>query len=116
MTLKIELRPHEFLQIGNICRLTNGGERAIFAVDGNALILREKHLLKPADVIDSVTRLYFIIQQIGLSASLEGDIVEVLLREPAIETSIPPDTLTRLQSALGEKRYYAALTELRKIM
>jgi len=116
MTLKIELRPFEGLTIGNLCYLTNGESRSVFALEGNALVLRDAHILKPEDVHDDVTRLYFLIQEIGLNRLEPTELVNVLLYESSASSSFPPTSLPELASYLSNRRYYSALALMRKLM
>ena len=54
MALKVELKPHEKILIGE-CVITNGDQRTRFIVDGSAPILREKDIMT-AEQADTVFR------------------------------------------------------------
>lgn len=70
MPLKIELKPHESIIIGESL-ITNDGERTRFYIEGNVPILREKFILREADANTPSKRVYFVVQQMYLS---RGDI------------------------------------------
>ncbi|MBQ8661408.1 MAG: flagellar biosynthesis repressor FlbT [Alphaproteobacteria bacterium] len=66
MPLKIELKPHESIIIGESL-ITNDGERTRFYIEGNVPILREKFILREKDANTPSRRVYFIVQQMYLS-------------------------------------------------
>lgn len=70
MPLKIELKPHESIIIGESL-ITNDGERTRFYIEGNVPILREKFILREKDANTPSKRVYFVVQQMYLS---RGDI------------------------------------------
>ncbi len=61
MALKISLRPHERLIIGNAV-IENGGARSEFMVENNIPILREKDIMSARDADSPCRRIYFVIQ------------------------------------------------------
>ena len=61
MALKISLRPHERLIIGNAV-IENGGSRSEFMVENNIPILREKDIMSAGDADSPCRRIYFVIQ------------------------------------------------------
>ncbi|MBE6452724.1 MAG: flagellar biosynthesis repressor FlbT [Alphaproteobacteria bacterium] len=70
MPLKIELKPHESVIVGEAL-ITNDGERTRFYIDGNVPILREKFILREKDANTPSRRVYFVVQQLYLS---KGDV------------------------------------------
>ncbi len=66
MPLKIELKPHESIIIGESL-ITNDGERTRFYIEGNVPILREKFILREKEANTPCKRIYFIVQQMYLS-------------------------------------------------
>ncbi len=66
MPLKIELKPHECIIIGDAL-ITNDGERTRFYIEGNIPILREKFILREKEANTPSKRVYFIVQQMYLS-------------------------------------------------
>jgi flagellar protein FlbT len=66
MPLKIELKPHESIIIGDAL-ITNDDERTRFYIEGNVPILREKFILRENDANTPSKRVYFIVQQMYLT-------------------------------------------------
>lgn len=66
MPLKIELKPHESIIIGESL-ITNDGERTRFYIEGNVPILREKFILREKETNTPCKRVYFVVQQMYLS-------------------------------------------------
>ena len=63
MALKVELKPHERIIIGN-CVVTNTDQRARLLIDGdNIPILREKDILTP-DIADTPAKLIYLAVQL----------------------------------------------------
>lgn len=75
MSLKVELKPHERLIIGN-CVVTNSDQRTRLFIDGNAPILREKDILTPETANSPAKRIYLAVQLMYLDndiSKLRGD-------------------------------------------
>ena len=70
MPLKIELKPHESIIIGESL-ITNDGDRTRFYIEGNVPILREKFILREKEANTPCKRIYFIVQQMYLSRNPE---------------------------------------------
>jgi flagellar protein FlbT len=66
MPLKIELKPHESIIIGDAV-ITNDNDRIRFYIDGNVPILREKFILREKEANTPARRIYFIVQQMYLT-------------------------------------------------
>ncbi|MBS4774298.1 MAG: flagellar biosynthesis repressor FlbT [Proteobacteria bacterium] len=66
MPLKIELKPHESIIIGESL-ITNDGERTRFYIEGNVPILRENFILREKEANTPCKRVYFVVQQMYLS-------------------------------------------------
>ena len=66
MPLKIELKPHESIIIGDAL-ITNDDERTRFYIEGNVPILREKFILRENEANTPSKRVYFIVQQMYLA-------------------------------------------------
>ena len=63
MALKVELRPHERIIVGN-CVITNTDQRARLLIDGdNVPILRERDILTP-ETADSPAKLVYLAVQL----------------------------------------------------
>jgi flagellar biosynthesis repressor protein FlbT len=63
MALKVELKPHERIIIGN-CVVTNTDQRARLLIDGeNVPILREKDIMTP-EIADTPAKLVYLAVQL----------------------------------------------------
>jgi flagellar protein FlbT len=70
MSLKVELKPHERLIIGN-CVITNSDQRTRLFIDGRSPILREKDILTEATADSPARRIYFAVQLMYLEDNIE---------------------------------------------
>ena len=70
MSLKVELKPHERLIIGN-CVVTNSDQRTRLFIDGKAPVLREKDILSTATADSPAKRVYFAVQLMYLEDDIE---------------------------------------------
>ena len=70
MSLKVELKPHERLIVGN-CVITNSDQRTRLFIDGKAPVLREKDILSPATADSPAKRVYFAVQLMYLEDDIE---------------------------------------------
>ena len=80
MSLKVELKPHERLIIGN-CVVTNSDQRTRLFIDGNAPILREKDILTADTANSPAKRIYFAVQLMYLDndiSTLRGEYFELV--------------------------------------
>ena len=80
MSLKVELKPHERLIIGN-CVVTNSDQRTRLFIDGNAPILREKDILTGETANSPAKRIYFAVQLMHLEndiSKLRGEYFELV--------------------------------------
>src|ERR1700760_4475391 len=67
MALKVELKPHERIIIGN-CVITNTDQRARLLIDGDKIpILREKDILTPETADTPAKLIYLAVQLMYLS-------------------------------------------------
>jgi flagellar protein FlbT len=70
MSLKVELKPHERLIVGN-CVITNSDQRTRLFIDGKAPVLREKDILSVATADSPAKRVYFAVQLMYLEDDIE---------------------------------------------
>jgi flagellar protein FlbT len=70
MSLKVELKPHERLIVGN-CVITNSDQRTRLFIDGKAPVLREKDILSAATADSPAKRVYFAVQLMYLENDIE---------------------------------------------
>jgi flagellar protein FlbT len=67
MALKVELKPHERIIIGN-CVITNTDQRARLLIDGDKIpILREKDILTPETADTPAKLIYLAVQLMYIS-------------------------------------------------
>lgn len=70
MSLKVELKPHERLIVGN-CVITNSEQRTRLFIDGKAPVLREKDILSAATADSPAKRVYLAVQLMYLDDDIE---------------------------------------------
>lgn len=70
MSLKVELKPHERLIVGN-CVITNSDQRTRLFIDGKSPILREKDILTPTTANSPAKRVYLAVQLMYLEDNIE---------------------------------------------
>jgi flagellar protein FlbT len=70
MSLKVELKPHERLIVGN-CVITNSDQRTRLFIDGKAPVLREKDILSPSTADSPAKRVYLAVQLMYLEDDIE---------------------------------------------
>jgi flagellar biosynthesis repressor protein FlbT len=118
MALKVELKPHERVIIGN-CVITNTDQRARLLIDGDQIpILREKDILTP-ETADTPAKLIYLAVQLmyispdprenhGTYFSLLRDVVTVVPSAwPLIEN---------INNKILKGELYQALKEARKLV
>jgi len=70
MSLKVELKPHERIIIGN-CVVTNSDQRTRLFIDGKAPVLREKDILTPESANSPARRIYLAVQLMYLEDNID---------------------------------------------
>lgn len=70
MSLKVELRPHERIIVGN-CVITNSDQRTRLFIDGKAPVLREKDILTPQSADSPAKRIYLAVQLMYLEDNID---------------------------------------------
>lgn len=117
MPLKIELKPHESIIIGDAL-ITNDNDRIRFYIDGNVPILREKFILREKDATTPAKRVYFIVQQMYLSKGnkeLQNLFVEYIRdlnnAAPSLHAFVAP-----VAEAMIVNDYYLAIKEAAKLV
>lgn len=71
MSLKVELKPHERLIVGN-CVITNSDQRTRLFIDGRVPILRDKDILTPATANSPAKRVYLAVQLMYLDDNIDA--------------------------------------------
>ena len=117
MALKIELKPHERIIIGESL-ITNSDTRTRFLVEGNAPILREKDVLTAETANTPIKRIYLCVQMMYL----ENDIAkyqdlyfefvkDILAAAPSFRKQIESASNHILSGS-----FYKALKDIKKLM
>ncbi len=112
MPLKIELKPHESIIIGESL-ITNDNDRIRFYIEGNVPILREKFILREEDANTPSRRVYFVVQQMYLSRG-ERKLQELYLEyvkdlQDAAPSLIP--YLAKISDSVFSEQYYQAIKD-----
>ena len=117
MPLKIELKPHESIIIGEAL-ITNDSDRIRFYIDGKVPILREKFILREKDANTPARRVYFIVQQMYLSKGskqLQELFIEYIRDLQQAAPSLYP-YVAPVAEAMIVNDYYAAIKEAAKLI
>ena len=117
MPLKIELKPHESIIIGESL-ITNDGERIRFYIEGNVPILREKFILREKDANTPSKRVYFVVQQMYLSKGskeLQNLYIELVKDLQDAAPSLIPFIATVSEDILRDD-YYSAIKNADKLV
>ncbi|HEX7881908.1 MAG TPA: flagellar biosynthesis repressor FlbT [Afipia sp.] len=117
MPLRVELKPFERIVIGQSV-ITNSEHRAIFLIDGDTPILREKDILTADTANTPVKRIYLCVQQMYLEDDIPkyqelylGFVRDMLEAVPSSREHIEAASNHILNGYL-----YKALREIRKLM
>ena len=118
MALKVELKPHERIIIGN-CVITNTDQRARLLIDGDKIpILREKDILTPETADTPAKLVYLAVQLMYISPNPEVNHATYfsLLRE--IVTAVPSawPIIEGINNHILNGDLYQALKEARKLV
>jgi len=115
--LRVELKPFERIIIGNSV-ITNSETRAVFLIDGETPILREKDILTAETANTPVKRIYLCVQQMYLEDDIPkyqdlylGFVKELLEAVPSFRDAI--ETASKL---ILSGHLYKALREIRKLI
>ena len=69
MALKVELKPHERIVIGNVV-IRNGETRGKLFIEGKTAIMREKDILTASEANSPARRIYFVLQLMYLDNNI----------------------------------------------
>ncbi|BCM86433.1 hypothetical protein NS228_12355 [Methylobacterium indicum] len=110
MALRIDLKPHERLIIGDVS-IRNGSRRASLTFETKAKFLREKDILTESQAKTACERLYVILQAIYLT---EKDLMienEFIAHANEIMNSVPTMGLyiAEIHKKIEDGDYYQAL-------
>ena len=117
MALKVEIKPGERIIIGDSV-ITNDGSRARFLIEGDAPILREKDILRPAEADTPCKKIYLLIQMMYLADDprVHHDLYFQMIQDvQAAAPSMAPriDTINNL---LLTGAYYKAMKVANKLV
>ena len=118
MALKVELRPHERIIVGN-CVITNTDQRARLLIDGeNVPILRERDILTPETASTPAKLVYLAVQLMYISPDpqTQHGTYFNLVRE--IMTAVPSSwpIIEGINNYIMSGDLYRALKEARKLI
>ena len=118
MALKVELKPHERIIIGN-CVITNTDQRARLLIDGDKIpILREKDIMTPETANTPAKLVYLAVQLMYLSPNPEAShgTYFSLLRD--IVTAVPSawSIIEGINTNILSGDLYRALKEAKKLI
>jgi flagellar protein FlbT len=118
MTLKITLKPHEKMILGQAV-IANGANKCEFIVENNVPILRQNDILSPEKADTPALRIYLAVQlmyvdQTNLSAhqKLYWQLVEEFLE--AAPSSL--HLIDRINELIFKEHYYQALKLAQKLV
>ncbi|TWJ18867.1 flagellar biosynthesis repressor FlbT [Geobacter argillaceus] len=118
MPLKIRLKAHEKILLGNVV-ITNGERPAEFFVENKVSVLREKDIMKEDAATTPGRRLYFLAQLMymdsGNQASYHATYWE-LAREIITAAPSTKPFLEEISTLLLEQDFYHALKVARRLV
>lgn len=117
MSLKVELKPHERLIVGN-CVITNSDQRTRLFIDGKAPVLREKDILSPATADSPAKRIYFAVQLMYLDDDVEKLRREYFALVTDLVRAAPStiQTIDEINSEILTGQLYKALRAAKKLI
>ena len=118
MTLKVELKPHERIIIGN-CVITNADQRARLLIDGdNVPILREKDILTPETADTPAKLVYLAVQLMYISPDPLSNHATYFNLVREIMTAVPSawPIIEEINNNILSGDLYRALKEARKLI
>ena len=116
MGLRIELKPHERIVIGESV-ITNSDTKISFLIEGNEPILREKDILMPEKADTPVGQLYVCVQMMYLEKN-RAKYQDVFFEFISVLLAAVPQFREKIElvsNLVLEESYYKALRELRKL-
>jgi flagellar biosynthesis repressor protein FlbT len=118
MPLKIRLKAHEKILLGNVV-ITNGDRPTDFYVENKVSVLREKDIMKEDAAATPGRRLYFLIQLMYMDGnnliSYHAAYWE-LVREIVAAAPSTKQYLEEISALILDQDYYQALKAARKLM
>jgi flagellar protein FlbT len=118
MALKVELRPHERIIVGN-CVITNTDQRARLLIDGeNVPILRERDILTPETADTPAKLVYLAVQLMYISPDPQTQHGTYFNLVRDIVTAVPSSwpIIEGINNNIMSGDLYRALKEARKLI
>ncbi|HEY4985192.1 MAG TPA: flagellar biosynthesis repressor FlbT [Bradyrhizobium sp.] len=118
MALKVELKPHERIIVGN-CVITNMDQRARILIDGdNIPILREKDILTPETADTPAKLVYLAVQLMYVAPEQETQHATYFNLVREIVTAVPSawPIIEAINNLILNGDLYRALKEARKLI
>jgi flagellar protein FlbT len=118
MALKVELKPHERIIIGN-CVITNTEQRARLLIDGdNIPILREKDILKPETADTPAKLIYLAVQLMYISPDARANHGTYFNLIRDLVTAVPSvwPIIEAINNQILSGDLYQALKECKKLV
>jgi flagellar protein FlbT len=118
MALKVELKPHERIIVGN-CVITNTDQRARLLIDGdNVPILRERDILTPETADSPAKLVYLAVQLMYISPDPQSQHGTYFNLVRDIVTAVPSawPIIEGINNNILSGDLYRALKEARKLI
>jgi flagellar biosynthesis repressor protein FlbT len=118
MALKIGLRPHERLIIGNAV-IKNGGSRSEFTIENNIPILREKDIMSTGEADSPCRRIYFVIQLMYVdekNLAVHHKTYWELVKDVVEAAPSTLGVIDQISSYILSNKYYQALKLTKKLI
>lgn len=117
MTLRIELKPHERILIGD-CVITNSDQRTRFVIEGHVPILREKDIMTAQTADTPAKRIYLSVQLMYTSREPRAhyEIYFALLRDFLRAAPSARALIENINNQILTGNLYNALKDARKLI
>jgi len=117
MTLRIELKPHERILIGD-CVVTNSDQRTRFVIEGHVPILREKDIMTANGADTPAKRIYLSVQLMYTSRDPRAhyEIYFALLRDFLRAAPSAHELIENINNQILTGNLYNALKDARKLI
>jgi flagellar biosynthesis repressor protein FlbT len=117
MALKVELKPHEQVIVGN-CVITNTDQRARLLIDGKVPILRAKDILTPATADTPAKLVYLAVQLMYISPEPQANHGAYFNLVREIVTAAPSawPIIQEINTKILNGDLYHALKEAKKLI
>jgi flagellar biosynthesis repressor protein FlbT len=117
MALKIELKPNEWMILGN-CVVTNGDRRAHLSIEGAVPILREKDIMSAREANSPAKRIYLALQLMYIAKRPQENYADYLRLARDMLKALPSARpyIDRINHRILTGEVYKALRETKKLI